>query len=126
MESADVVIVGAGLAGLCVARRLLESHVSVLLLDASDEIGGRVRTDRVEGFLLDRGFQVLLTAYPEALKMLDYRALDLRAFEPGALAHLESRFCRVSDPCRRPGRALGALLSEIGELSASLHDSSWQ
>ena len=120
MESADVVIVGAGLAGLCCARRLLESHVSFLLLDASDEIGGRVRTDRVEGFLLDRGFQVLLTAYPEALEMLDYSALDLRAFEPGALVHLENRFCRVSDPWRRPSQAVGALLSEIGTLPDKL------
>jgi phytoene dehydrogenase-like protein len=120
MESADVVIVGAGLAGLYCARRLLESHVSVLLVEASDEVGGRVRTDRVGGFLLDRGFQVLLTAYPEARRMLDYGALDLRAFEPGALVHLGKRFCRVSDPWRRPSRAVEALLSEIGTLPDKL------
>lgn len=112
-----MVIVGAGLAGLCCARRLLESNVSALLVEASDAVGGRVRTDRVEGFLLDRGFQVLLTAYPEARKMLDYGALHLRAFEPGALVHLGNRFCRVSDPWRRPSRAVDSLLSEIGTLS---------
>lgn len=120
MKSADVVIVGAGLAGLCCARRLLESHVSVLLVEASDEVGGRVRTDRVEGFLLDRGFQVLLTAYPEARKMLDYCALDLRAFEPGALVHMGNRFSRVSDPWRRPSHAMDALVSEIGTLPDKL------
>ena len=67
----DVLIVGAGLAGLCAARRLHEADVSFQILEASDGIGGRVRTDQVEGFLLDRGFQVLLTAYPEARAVLD-------------------------------------------------------
>ena len=60
--SSPVVIVGGGLAGLCCAKRLREGGVPSLVLEASDDIGGRVRTDRVDGFLLDRGFQVLLTA----------------------------------------------------------------
>jgi phytoene dehydrogenase-like protein len=120
MERADVVIIGAGLAGLCCARRLAESGVSCVVLESSDGIGGRVRTDQVDGFRLDRGFQVLLTAYPEAQKILDYKALDLRAFEPGALVHLGNRFCRVSDPWRRPSRALEALFSQVGTLSDKL------
>ncbi|MFP3869223.1 MAG: FAD-dependent oxidoreductase [Desulfobacteraceae bacterium] len=62
----DVLIVGAGLAGLSCARRLYQEGISYLILEASDGVGGRVRTDRLEGFLLDRGFQVLQTAYPEA------------------------------------------------------------
>ena len=66
MHDADVLIVGGGLAGLCCARRLCEAGVSCRLLEASDVVGGRIRTDHLEGFLLDRGFQVLLTAYPEA------------------------------------------------------------
>ena len=120
MKSAEVVIIGGGLAGLCCARRLMAAGVSCLLLEASDEIGGRVRTDPVDGFLLDRGFQVLLTAYPEARGMLDYEKLELRPFEPGALVHLQGRLPRVSDPWRRPGRALSALLSEIGTLADKL------
>ncbi|MGA0060087.1 MAG: FAD-dependent oxidoreductase, partial [Planctomycetota bacterium] len=73
-----------------------------------DAVGGRVRTDVVEGFRLDRGFQVLQTAYPEARRALDYGALELRPFEPGALVRVGGRFVRVVDPWRRP---LGALAS---------------
>ena len=65
MHDADVLIVGGGSAGLCCARRLCEAGVSCRLLEASDVVGGRIRTDHMEGFLLDRGFEVLLTAYPE-------------------------------------------------------------
>ena len=70
----DVLIIGAGLAGLACARHLADAGVSFQVIEASDGIGGRVRTDQVEGFLLDRGFQVLLTAYPEAQRTLDYHA----------------------------------------------------
>src|SRR5271166_910876 len=101
-SSPDILIVGAGLAGLCCARRLAEAGVSVQIIEASDGIGGRVRTDEVEGFLLDRGFQVLLTAYPEAKKILDYEQLDLREFEPGAIVRRDGGFHTISDPIRRP------------------------
>ncbi|MEM8558165.1 MAG: FAD-dependent oxidoreductase, partial [Bacteroidota bacterium] len=79
----DIAIVGGGLAGLTAARTLAAHGVAFTLLEASDGLGGRVRTDEVDGFLLDRGFQVLLTAYPEAQRWLDYDALDLRAFANG-------------------------------------------
>ena len=79
----DVIIVGAGLAGLCCARRLQEKGISFQILEASDGIGGRVRTDHLDGFLLDRGFQVLLEGYPEAQRVLDYSALSLKSFDPG-------------------------------------------
>jgi hypothetical protein len=68
---------------------------SVVVLEASDAVGGRARTDVVDGFRLDRGFQVLLTAYPEAQRTLDLPALGLRAFHPGALVRLGGRFHRV-------------------------------
>ena len=74
----DVVIIGAGLAGLTCARRLQAGGVNCAVLEAGDGIGGRVRTDEVDGFRLDRGFQVLLTAYPAAKKWLDYERLELK------------------------------------------------
>src|SRR6202521_1265859 len=78
--SPDVLIVGAGLAGLCCARELQAKGVSFQILEASDGIGGRVRTDEVDGFLLDRGFQVFLASYPEARRLLDYKPPDQNLF----------------------------------------------
>ena len=99
-DRAEVVIVGAGLAGLACARVLSDAGVEVVVLEASDGVGGRVRTDVVDGFQLDRGFQVLLTEYPEAKRQLDYAALDLRPLDRGALVHVGGQFHRVNDPFR--------------------------
>ena len=82
--SARIVIVGAGLSGLACARALTARGVEAVVLEADDAVGGRVRTQRQDGFLIDRGFQVLLTAYPEAQAVFDYDALRLGAFAPGA------------------------------------------
>ena len=111
---ARVLIVGAGLAGLCCARHLTDHGVDCLLLEASDGIGGRIRTDQSEGFLFDRGFQVLQSAYPEAQRMRDMPALELRPFYPGALVRYGGRFHKVADPWRQPLDALAGLLSPIG------------
>ena len=116
----EVVVIGAGLAGLRCALELQKAGREVLVLEASDDVGGRVRTDEVEGFLLDRGFQVLLTAYPEARAVLDYGALELRAFQPGALVRNGGRFHRVSDPWRRPGDLLATLRADVGGLGDKL------
>jgi len=116
-EARAVLVVGAGLAGLACARRLAEAGTDCLVLEASDAVGGRVRTDEVEGFLLDRGFQVLLTAYPEARRVLDYGALDLRAFYPGALVYTGGRFHKLSDPWRHPFDAVGLLFSPLGSIA---------
>ncbi len=118
---APVVVVGAGLAGLACATRLAAAGVPVLVVEASDGVGGRVRTDAFEGFLLDRGFQVLLTAYPEARRVLDLEALDLKAFYPGALVHLRGRFHRAADPWRHPLDAVGTLFSPLGTFSDKAH-----
>lgn len=112
--NADVIIIGAGLSGLACALALRQRGVEPLILEASDGIGGRVRTDRRDGFLLDRGFQVLQTWYPEARRVLDYEALDLRPFEPGALVRRDGRFHRVSDVWRRPARLPEMLFSPVG------------
>src|SRR5215472_7645096 len=110
----DVLIVGAGLAGLSCARYLADSAISFQIIEASDGIGGRVRTDQYQGFLLDRGFQVLLTAYPEAQRTLDYHALALRKFSPGAFSWFAGRFNRLADPWRTPGGWRAVLKSDFG------------
>lgn len=113
----DVVVIGAGLAGLACATTLQRHGVDVTVLEAGDAVGGRVRTDVVDGFRCDRGFQVLLTAYPELHRQFDVGALDLQAFEPGALVWHDGRGHVVGDPFRRPGRALSTLTSPIGSLA---------
>ena len=93
---ADADVIGAGLAGLSCAHHLCERGAEVVLLEASDAVGGRVRTDRVEGFLLDRGFQVLLTSYLDAARLLDYAELDLRELYPGALVWADGQLYRAA------------------------------
>ena len=80
----DVAIIGGGLAGLACAKTLLEHGISCTVLESTDKVGGRVKTDCVDGFLLDHGFQVFLTAYPEAQRLLDYDTLTLKPFFSGA------------------------------------------
>lgn len=117
MPDHDAIVVGAGLAGLACARVLARAGLDVLVLEASDGIGGRVRTDVVDGFRLDRGFQVLLTAYPEAQAVLDYGALRLHAFAPGALVRYHGRFYHLGDPWRDSAAAWPALLSPVARWS---------
>lgn len=114
-SNSDVIIVGAGLAGLSCARRLMESNTPFVILEADHRIGGRLKTDTVEGFLLDRGFQVLQTAYPEARRMLDYRRLDLKPFAPGAMIRTKGNFYTIADPRRRPLELWGTATAPIGE-----------
>ena len=114
MTDCDVVIVGAGLAGLAAARHLVSSGLAVRVLEASDGVGGRVRSERVDGITVDRGFQLLNPAYPEARRVLDLDALALRSFEPGVLLATADRRTRVSDPRRRPGDLLATALHAPG------------
>ncbi len=118
--SSDVIVVGAGLSGLACALTLRENGVDALLLEAGNEVGGRMRTDRRQGFLLDRGFQVLQTWYPEARRFLDYPALDLRPFYAGALVRMQGRTRRVSDVWRHPSRLPEMLSSPVGSLADKL------
>lgn len=113
-ERVDVVVVGAGLAGLAAARLLHQADRSVVVLEASDGVGGRVRTDDVDGFHLDRGFQVLLTAYPELHRQLDVDALHLRSFDPGALVRVGSSLRRVGDPLRQPTTLVSSAVAPVG------------
>ncbi len=108
-----VIVVGAGLAGLTCARMLREHDVDVHLFEASDGVGGRVRTDVVDGFRLDRGFQVLFTSYPALHRHLDLNKLDLRRFDPGAIVAGRTRRYVLSDPLRDPSSALQSAVSPV-------------
>jgi len=115
-----VVIVGAGLAGLRCARVLADAGVRSVVYEASDGVGGRARTDTFEGFKLDRGFQVLLTDYPEARRALDFERLELGKFEPGAKVRMGEGFRAFADPIRRPRSAFSSLLSPVGTAADKL------
>lgn len=115
-KKTGVIIVGAGLSGLAAATHLTSQNIPFLLLDASDAVGGRVRTDTVQGFLLDRGFQIFITSYPEAQKLLNYQTLDLKKFYSGAKIFYGGRFHTVSDPLRHFFDSLQALANPIGSV----------
>lgn len=116
MRSADVVVVGAGLAGLSAARVLAGCGLEVVVLEASDGVGGRVRTDAVDGMLLDRGFQLLNPAYPELRARVDLEALDLRPFEPGVVVAGAAGVGVLEHPLRRPAAVPAALWPRTGGL----------
>lgn len=105
---ADVVIVGAGLAGLSAAVHLHRAGVATTVCEAADDVGGRVRTDRRDGFLLDRGFQVLLPAYPELRRMADLSALEPRTFLRGLLAMTTAGRSWLAGPWHGPQALAGS------------------
>ena len=122
-----VIIVGAGLAGLAAAQDLARAGAEVKILEASDGIGGRVRTDRARldgapatadepAFLLDRGFQILLSGYPELSRRVAWPSLAPGAFRPGALIRAEGGFHRMADPLRAPGALASTLRAPVGSM----------
>ncbi|MGN6171950.1 MAG: FAD-dependent oxidoreductase, partial [Streptosporangiaceae bacterium] len=111
---ADVVIVGAGLAGLSAARHLHRAQVPIMVCEATDDIGGRVRTDRKDGFLLDRGFQVLLPAYPELHRQADVGALKPRALLRGILAMTSTGRSWLAAPWHGPQALAGSAQFLLG------------
>ena len=124
-SSADVVVVGAGLAGLVAAGRLQEAGLDVVLVEQSDGVGGRVRTDVVDGFRLDRGFQLLNPAYPEARTALDLDALDLRPFLAGLVVCLGSKRYALGDPLRLPTAIRNDLTAPIGSMKEKVAFGTW-
>ncbi len=112
----DVIIIGAGISGLSCAKNLMKEGIKFLILEASQKVGGRIKSDRVDGFILDHGFQVLQTAYPEARSLLDYDELDLKSFSPGVAVRTNGQVFYISDPIRRPQDLWGTLTSPIGTI----------
>ena len=109
-----VIIVGAGVAGLACALDLVAAGVPVQILEGSDAAGGRMRTDRRGGFLLDRGFQVFNTSYPQVKRRLNLGGLQLRPFTPGVLLQAGDRRLRFTDPTRQPAGATDLLRGRLG------------
>lgn len=107
----DVLVIGAGLAGLQCARTLQRAGLHVQVWEAQDHVGGRIRTDEVDGFLMDRGFQVLNPAYPAVQQHIDVDALGLQSFGSGACVRREDRFAVLADPRREPQHLGGVLRS---------------
>jgi protoporphyrinogen oxidase len=115
-EAQKIIVVGAGIAGLAAAKLLKAKGFQILILEASETVGGRIQTDKKDGFLLDRGFQVLLTAYPEAKKILNYKQLQLKPFLPGAKILYSKGISEIMDPLRKPTSLFSTLFSPIGSL----------
>ncbi|MET3126841.1 phytoene dehydrogenase-like protein [Arcicella rosea] len=117
-----IIIIGAGIAGLTCAKYLKDRGIDSLVLEASDTVGGRVKTDKQDGFLLDRGFQILLTAYPEAQKLLNYEKLNLQPFTSGALIrdNEQHKFTKMLNPIQEPSALFAALFSNVGTFADKL------
>jgi protoporphyrinogen oxidase len=119
-KACKIHIIGAGVSGL-IAARVLEDHgYCPVIIEASDRVGGRVKTDLVHGFQLDHGFQVLLTAYPAAKKYLDFDALELQKLLPGASIFKNKKQKIIGDPLKEISLLFSTLFSGIGSFSDKL------
>ena len=110
-------IIGGGVSGLIAARVLEKKGFNPIILEASERVGGRIKTDIIKGYQLDHGFQVLLTAYPAVKKYLDYDALDLQFFLPGASIFKADTQSIIGDPLRDISLLISTLFSGIGSIS---------
>lgn len=119
-SSYKIHIIGAGISGL-IAAKVLENHgYQPTIIEATDQPGGRVKTDIIDGYTLDHGFQVLLTSYPAAQKHLDFEALDLQYFLPGAVIFNQGKQKTIGDPVRNTSLLFPTLISNVGYLSDKL------
>jgi phytoene dehydrogenase-like protein len=116
-----ITIIGAGISGLTAAVYLHQKGYKVQILEASDRAGGRIKTDIIDGFRLDRGFQVLLTEYPETKALLDYKKLNLKRFLPGATVLYDDGQFDIADPFRRPSALLATAFAPVGSLKDKIN-----
>ncbi len=115
-----VLILGGGLAGLTCALELERRGVEYVLLEASDRVGGRVASDEVDGFILDRGFQILLTGYPELRRIWNYQHLQLQYFRSGAVIRHQGQWLTLPDALKDPTQLLQVLRSPVASLGDKL------
>ncbi len=116
MADQKIVIIGGGVAGLVAAIHCEQAGCSPTLIEATDRVGGRIKTDQKEGYLLDHGFQVLLSEYEEAKRYLNFEQLKVQTFEPGAIIYDEKGAYRISDPLRQPSQLFQVAFSRLGTL----------
>ena len=116
-----ITIIGAGISGLTAAVYLHQKGYKVRILEASDRAGGRIKTDVIDGFRLDRGFQVLLTEYPETKALLDYKKLNLKRFLPGATVIYDGGQFEIADPFRRPTATFATLFAPVGSMKDKIN-----
>ncbi|MEO7362702.1 MAG: NAD(P)/FAD-dependent oxidoreductase [Gemmatimonadaceae bacterium] len=116
----DVIVVGAGIAGLVCAIELVRAGKSVTVFEAEPAAGGRVRSSRIEACTIDHGFQVLFTAYPTIMSYLDAEALDLRTFRPAAHVVVNNRVTLIGDALRDPTLLLDAIAPGVIPLTDKL------
>ena len=116
-----ITIIGAGIAGLTAAVYLCKKGFDIQILESSERAGGRIKTDFVEGFRLDRGFQVLLTEYPETKSLLDYEKLNLKRFLPGATVLYDGGQFEIADPFRRPSALFATLFAPVGSIKDKIN-----
>lgn len=116
----EIIVIGAGLAGLAAARHLIAAGRDVRILEASDGVGGRVRTDAVDGYLIDRGFQLFNPAYPEAQRVLDLDALELQPFTRGVVVAAGDEHFRLADPRQQPAWVADTVFAPVGGLKSKL------
>ena len=120
INSLKVHIVGGGISGLIAANILEKYGVKPIILEASDRVGGRLKTDIINGYQLDQGFQVLLSNYKAAQKYLDFDKLDLQKLKPGACIFVNGRPIKFGDPLRDPSLLLPTLFANLGTVRDKL------
>lgn len=113
-------IVGGGVSGLVAAIQLEKEGFKPTIIEATDRVGGRVKTDSVEGYQLDHGFQVLLDGYPKAQEYLNYKALSLQPFKPGAVIFKSGKPHKIGDPLRDMSLLWPTLTSNVGSIGDKL------
>ncbi len=120
MSMSNPIIIGAGISGLVAAIELEKAGFTPLILEATDCVGGRVKSDRESDLPIDHGFQVLLSDYPEAQKYLDFDSLDLIRFKPGSIIFQNSKQQKIGDPRRDISFFWPTLTSSIGTFNDKL------